>query len=34
MDREISKEVRRRERMKFWTKWGSALLILILLVSD
>ena len=33
MDREISKEVRRRERMKFWTKWGSALLILILLVS-
>ena len=32
MDREISKEVRRRERMKFWTKWGSALLILILLV--
>ena len=33
MDREISKEVRRCERMKFWTKWGSALLILILLVS-
>ena len=33
MDREISKEVRRREQMKFWTKWGSALLILILLVS-
>ena len=33
MDREISKEVRRRERMKFWSKWGSALLILILLVS-
>ena len=33
MDREISKEVRRRERMKFWAKWGSALLILILLVS-